>query len=72
MKILTPYAKDKTALAKISDQTKILDELKVNSARLVDVMLEFEDTFGIEIGDNDVDTIPTIGDCVRLISQKTA
>jgi acyl carrier protein len=72
VKILTPYAKDKTALAKISENTNILDELKVNSARLVDVVLEFEDAFGIEIADDDVDGIATIGDCVDLISKKAA
>ena len=72
VKILSPYAKDKDALARVSETTNILDELKVNSARLVDVVLEFEDEFGIEIADDDVDGISTIGDCVQLISQKAA
>jgi acyl carrier protein len=72
VKILSPYAKDKDALAKVSESTNILEELKVNSARLVDVVLEFEDEFGIEIADDDVDGITTIGDCVQLIAQKAA
>ena len=43
--------------------THILDELKVNSARLVDVVLAFEDEFDIEIADEDVDSVKTVGDC---------
>ncbi|TMA64134.1 MAG: acyl carrier protein, partial [Deltaproteobacteria bacterium] len=34
--ILTPYAKNSEALARVGPMTHILDDLKVNSARLVD------------------------------------
>ncbi|MBM4384387.1 MAG: acyl carrier protein [Deltaproteobacteria bacterium] len=70
IKILTPYVKDAAALSSASAATNILEDLKVNSARLVDVVLAFEDEFDIEIADEDVDTVNTIGDCVGLISQK--
>lgn len=72
VKILGAYAKDKDALARVSEDTNILEDLKVNSARLVDVVLQFEDEFGIEVADEDVDGIATVGDCVRLISEKIA
>jgi len=68
--ILTPYAKNGEALAQVAPTTHILDDLKVNSARLVDVVLAFEDEFGIEIADGDVDAVNTVGDGVRLISSK--
>lgn len=68
--ILTPHAKNGDALARIGPDTHILDDLKVNSARLVDVVLAFEDEFGIEIADDDVDAVNTVGDAVRLISAK--
>lgn len=70
MKIIAPYAKNQDALAKVSPETHILDELKVNSARLVDVVLAFEDEFGIEIADEDVDQVNTVGDAVGLIQAK--
>lgn len=70
IEILKPYVKDTEALATASGQTHILDELKVNSARLVDVVLAFEDEFEIEISDEDVDAVATVGDCVSLISEK--
>ena len=70
VEILKPYAKNEEALAKISLQTNILEDLKVNSARLVDVVLAFEDAFDIEIEDEDADSVNTVGDAVRLISEK--
>jgi acyl carrier protein len=70
--ILSPYAKNAEALASVSAATHILDDLKVNSARLVDVVLAFEDEFGIEIADDEVDEVNTVGDAVRVISAKLA
>jgi acyl carrier protein len=70
VEILTPYAKNQAALAQVAPETNILEELKVNSARLVDVVLAFEDEFDIEIADEDVDSVETVADCVTLIQQK--
>lgn len=70
VKILTPYAKNEQALANVSEKTHLLDELQVNSARLVDIILAFEDEFGIEIADDDADGVETVGDAVRLITAK--
>ena len=72
VEILKPHAKDADALAKVSLETNILTGLKVNSARLVDVVLAFEDAFGIEVADDDADRVETVGDAVRLIQGKLA
>ena len=68
--ILKPHVKNEAALADVGLDTNILDDLKVNAARLVDVVLAFEDEFDIEIADDDVDSVNTVGDAVRLISAK--
>ncbi len=70
VKILTPFVKNQDALDTVSLNTHILDELKVNSARLVDVVLEFEDAFDIEIADDDADDVETVGSAVALIQAK--
>jgi acyl carrier protein len=70
VKILTPYVKNQEALDQVAMETNILEDLKVNSARLVDVVLAFEDEFDIEIADEDVDTVNTVGNAVTLILQK--
>lgn len=72
VKILTPFAKNEEALAAVNPDTGILDDLKVNSARLVDAVLSFEDEFDIEIADEDIDGVNTVGDAVRLIEAKIA
>ena len=70
VKILTPWVKNEDSLASVSMDTNILDDLKVNSARLVDVVIAFEDDFDIEIADEDVDSVNTVGDAVNLIVSK--
>ncbi len=70
VKILTPYVKNQAALDGVGLKTHILEDLNVNSARLVDVVLEFEDAFDIEIADDDVDSVETVGNAVSLILSK--
>jgi len=70
VEILEPYVKNEQAFANIALETHILEELKVNSARLVDVVLAFEDEFDIEIADEDADSVATVGDAVRIIKAK--
>ncbi len=70
VKILTPYVKNQEALGGISLATPILDDLKVNSARLVDVVIAIEDDFDLEVADEDVDTVNTVGDAVNLVLSK--
>jgi acyl carrier protein len=71
VEIVRPYAKNESALKSVSEQTSILKDLKVNSARLVDIILAFEDEFQIGVDDEDADRVGTIGDAVRLVMEKT-
>jgi len=70
IEIIGRYAKDKDAVAAATPTTNILDDLKVNSARLVDVILDLEDEFDIEVEDEDADAVNTVGDAVGLIQSK--
>lgn len=70
LKILGPYAKNKDALAAASDATNILTDLEVNSSRLVDIILAFEDEFDIEIEDGEADKVNTVGAAVSMIKGK--
>ena len=72
LQIIGTYAKDKEAMESVTDDTNILQDLKVNSARLVDVILDFEDAFDIEVEDEDADSVNTIGDAVTLIQSKVS
>ncbi len=68
--ILKTYTKDAALLEKATLETHILNDLKVNSARLVDVIIKCEDVFGISVDDDEADKIRTIGDAVKIIKQK--
>ena len=68
--ILAKYSKSETAVESISMKTSILDDLKINSARLVDIVLDFEDEFDIEVDDEDADSVSTVEDGVSLILAK--
>jgi acyl carrier protein len=68
--ILKAYTKDLLLLEKATMDTHILNDLKVNSARLVDVIIKCEDVYGIGIDDDEADKIRTIGDAVRIVKQK--
>jgi acyl carrier protein len=70
VEIVRPFVKNEEALANVRDDTDILQDLKVNSARLVDVILNFEDEFDIEVEDEDADAVNTVGDAVSLIEGK--
>lgn len=51
--------------------TKIADDLGADSLDLVDLLMSVEDEFGIEIPDEDVENITTIGDIVEYIDSKS-
>jgi acyl carrier protein len=70
VEILKLYTKDSNLLTGATLKTHILDDLKVNSARLVDVIIKCEDVFEITIEDDEADKIRTIGDAVALVQQK--
>ena len=70
--ILKPFTKAPEALAAAGMETSILGDLKINSARLVDVVLEIEDRFGFEVKDAEADKVRTVGDAVNLILSHAA
>lgn len=70
--IVAPYVKNTDALDNATGETSFLKDLSINSARLVDIVIDFEDNFDIEVADEEADKILTIKDAVELIQQKTA
>lgn len=70
--IIKPFVKNTAAVGAAGDDTRIVEDLGVNSARLVDIILAFEDEFGIQVDDDSADRVRTLGDAVQMIVQKTA
>ena len=72
VQILSPYARDKEALAQVSGDSKIIADLKINSSRLVDIILAFEDEFDIEVDDDEAREVQTVGKAVEMIGAKVS
>ncbi len=70
--IIKPYCKNEEALANATNETTFLKDLEINSARLVDIVIDFEDAYDIEVADEEADKILSMGDAVKLIADKTA
>jgi len=69
-KIVTPYTQNKIALKDFGSETDLINDLQINSANLVDVVLDVEDEFNIEIDNDSMDGMLTVGDAVAIIRKK--
>ena len=65
--IIKPYVQDMDAFGNISETTDLLQDLKINSAHLIDVVLDVEEAFDIEIDDDSVEKMITVKDSVDTI-----
>lgn len=72
IELIQPFVREASASGSITDETRLIEDLKVNSARLVDIILETEDKFGIAIDDYSADRMRTVGDAVNVILAKRA
>lgn len=68
--IVTPYTHDKEALANIGPSTDFIKDLKINSANLVDIILDVEEEFEIEIDNLEMSRMLNINDTIAIIEAK--
>ena len=70
--IITPYAENKTLLDQVTEETDFLVDLKINSANLVDVILDLEDKFNIVIDNDSMARMLNVKSTVDIIEEKLA
>lgn len=70
--IVTPYADDKNAVELINENTDFLTDLKINSANLVDIILDIEEKFDIEIDNDSMAKMLNVKATEEVINQKLA
>jgi acyl carrier protein len=68
--IIEPYVQDKEAFAQLNEQTDLLKDLKINSANLVDIILDVEDAFDVEIDDESAEKMLTVEAALDIIRKK--
>ena len=70
--IIKPYVQDDAAFENLSEETDFIQDLKINSANLVDVVLDVEDAFDIEIDDESMEQMLTVKSALEIITAKLA
>ncbi|MDD3876982.1 MAG: hypothetical protein PHT69_10195 [Bacteroidales bacterium] len=71
IEILKRYTMDKKIWEKRMENPRIIEDLNISSARIVDIILDIEEAYGIEIDDKTLDKIKTMKDVVNVISEAT-
>jgi acyl carrier protein len=57
---------------KVASDASFIDDLGADSLDTVELVMAFEEEFGVEIPDDAAETILTVGDAVRFLSKSTA
>lgn len=68
--ILDPYIDHKTATTDVTEQSDLLNDLNINSAHMVDIVLDIEEKFDIMIEDDFIGKMDTVGDAIDVIQEK--
>ena len=53
----------------ITENSNFIDDLGADSLDIYELIMAFEDEFGIEIPDEDAEKIKTVGDAVKYIEE---
>ena len=69
-KIVKPYVQDQEAFKNLSEETDFINDLKINSANLVDVILDVEDEFDIEIDNESMEKMLSVKAAIDIIETK--
>lgn len=58
-----------TETDKVTMESSILEDFEADSLDLVDLAMSLEDEFDIEVPDEELENIKTVGDIVKLIEE---
>ena len=56
---------------KITMDSNILEDFEADSLDVVDMVMSLEDEFGVEIPDEQIENLHTVGDVVRYVEDNT-
>ncbi len=70
--IVGTYLPDDVSVEAIKPESNLTQELNINSAHLVDIVLDVEDEFDIMLENEDMDGMQTVQDALQIIASKIA
>ena len=68
--IVKPYIKNQEAFDNLTEQTDFINDLQINSANLVDVILDIEEKFDIVIDNQSMERMLDIKSAIKIIETK--
>ncbi len=68
--IVQPFVKNEEAFINLTEDTDFINDLQINSANLVDVVLDTEEAFDIEIDNISMEKMVTIKAALEIINTK--
>ena len=68
--IVEPYIQDEEAFKNLTEDTDFITDLKINSANLVDVILDVEDEFDIRIENDEMEKMLSVKAAMEIVTSK--
>ncbi|MGB3145328.1 MAG: phosphopantetheine-binding protein [Maribacter sp.] len=68
--IIKIYLPEDVSVADIEQDSHFMNDLNINSANLVDIILDVEDAFDIRLENDDMDQMQTVNDAMAIIDKK--
>jgi len=68
--IVKAYLPEDVSEDAINPDSDLTRELNINSAHLVDVVLDVEDAFDVEFANEDMESLRTLNDAIGIIQKK--
>lgn len=68
--LITIYLPDDVAVDAITPHSNFTGELNINSANLVDIVLDVEDAFNIQLENEDMEQMQTVQNALDIIDAK--
>jgi acyl carrier protein len=68
--IVKPYIQDQEAFDNLHEDTDFINDLKINSANLIDVILDIEDKYDIELDNDSMDKMLNVKAALEVINTK--
>lgn len=70
--IIKPYIQDQNAFETLTEETDFINDLKINSANLVDVILDIEEKFDIIIDNQAMEKMINVKAAIEIIENHLA
>lgn len=70
--IVKAYLPEDVSVTEIRRDSNFITELNINSANLVDIVLDVEDAYAIKLENEDMDRMRTVEDALEIIVKKLA